>query len=509
MAGSMTVRELLVRIRASFDKRGTEEAKKGVAKFTQSVNNLNKRIVAGLVQGTKIATATAAGLGVALVKAGANAEESESKFEAVFKGQAAATRKWSDELAKSMGRSAFQIRDFASGIQDTLVPMGLARDEAAQLSRNLVELASDVGSFNDTAEPEVIQRFTGALIGSHENVAKFGAIINEASLKEKIKELSDTMPGFSGRTKEMQKVLARYQIIMDSTSDAHGDATKTAGSFTNQVRSLKSRILDVSRQIGMKLIPILTPMVTKMVEWVKANEDLIKVKVEQFFRSVISAGQQLFKVGQWIVANWDKVKLVLGALATGYIASGIAGVASSIMAMGPALKAVASNLKIIGAAGAALGVGWVIGRKLDEWLNASKHIADALDWIDKKLTKRDEKSKKRVSEHDQRTRQERLVRTRERLMQLRSRGVQSVQGIGLDDAGINRLVAMQAQKLGINPATSPAAMGSTSNSFSVGAPQITVNVPPGTQASQAQRVAEAAGSATRSSMRSAIGDVAR
>ena len=43
-----------------------------------------------------------------------------------------------------------------AGLQDTFVPLGIARDEAAELSKSLVTLAVDVASFNNTADADVI-----------------------------------------------------------------------------------------------------------------------------------------------------------------------------------------------------------------------------------------------------------------------------------------------------------------------------------------------------------------
>ena len=128
-------------------------------------------------------------IGTAAVKMAADTEESESKFEAVFKDMAKETRVWSEAMAKDVNRSAIDLRDFSSSVQDTFVPLGFARDEAAGLSRGLVELGVDLASFNNKAEPEVMQALTSALVGNHEAVRQFGISITATTLKAELLRL--------------------------------------------------------------------------------------------------------------------------------------------------------------------------------------------------------------------------------------------------------------------------------------------------------------------------------
>jgi hypothetical protein len=474
---SMAVRELLVRIRATFDKRGTDEAKRGVSKFSKSVSNLNKKALAGLAKAAKVASVAAAGVGVAMVKAAADAEESESKFEAVFKDQAGEARAWSEQLAETIGRSGFQMREFASSLQDTFVPLGFARDTASQLSRNLVELSEDVASFQNKATPDVMRDFQSALVGNHETVRKYGIIITQERLDEKIAAMAKESRAFAKQSEAMQKVLARNKIIFEGTTDAQGDATRTAGSFTNQMRAMMSRIKDTAVVLGTQLLPLLLPVVKQINEWVAANKDAIRSGFSEFVKALVASVKILSAVVRGAYTVFKDLAFILGAMYESFSELVFVKWIRGLMDAYGWTDAIA---KKIGQVASALG----LGPSQEEAIEAARRGAPEAE-----------------------IRQRALEQTRENLVKLRGRGVESVRGIRLDDAGIERLVGLTGNRLQqqmMGPAT-------TTNNMRQINPQanITVNVPPGTNAAQAQRVAEATGVATRTALRQATADVAR
>ena len=219
---------------------------------------------------------TAVGIAVAAVgrlavNAAADAEETQSKFDAVFKDQAATVRVWAAEQAKAINRSKYVFEDYLSRLQDTFVPMGLAREEAAKLSKQVTTLAMDLSSFNNIAEDEALDRLQSALVGNHRTVRMFGVMISDVTLKAELFRM-----GLQGGTKaatEQQKMVARLNIIVRSTADAQGDAARTAGSMTNQLRGAQALIKELSVTVGKALVPTLQqlmPLFNGVVKWLTA-----------------------------------------------------------------------------------------------------------------------------------------------------------------------------------------------------------------------------------------------
>ena len=125
----------------------------------------------------------------------------------------------------------------ASSIQDTFVPMGFARGEASKLSVQLTKLAVDVASFNNASDVETMMAFQSALVGNHETVRRFGVVITEATLKQELLRMGITKS--ANEVTNAEKVQARLNLLLAGTSDAHGDATKTSGSFCKHHKGFK------------------------------------------------------------------------------------------------------------------------------------------------------------------------------------------------------------------------------------------------------------------------------
>ncbi len=177
--------------------------------------------------------------------------EMESKFDAVFKAMSGSARDWSKDFASSTKRSEYDVRGWMASIQDTLVPMGVARGEAAKLSQEITALGVDISSFSNINSSEAIDSIIGALVGNHMNVRKFGVVLTEAGVAAEAAAM-----GFGKANKpltEQQKLLARLRIIQKGTTDAQGDAVRTSGSLANRwvglVSIFKSFRVEVGNQI--------------------------------------------------------------------------------------------------------------------------------------------------------------------------------------------------------------------------------------------------------------------
>jgi len=225
-----------------------------------------------------------------LISVASIAEETNSKFQAVFKEQAAAAEAFGKDLSKSVGRSKIELKSYLATLQDTFVPLGFARDAARGMSQQMVKLAIDMASFNNTSDADAIRDLQSAIVGNHETMRKYGVIITQATLNAELLEM-----GFAGgatKATEQAKAQARLNIIMKGTTDAQGDAERTAGSFANQMKALKSEIKDGAASLGGGMLPA----ITKFVGWVRA-------KMKEWVENMITG----FTLVEVAVKNWKDV----------------------------------------------------------------------------------------------------------------------------------------------------------------------------------------------------------
>lgn len=250
---------------------------KGIAGSVGKIAGIGLAAGAAAIGGVALLTGAVLKLGSRLSGLGGDAEEMQSKFDTVFGKSAPDAARELDEFGNVVGRNKFALMEMGSTVQDTFVPLGFARDKAADLSVDLVKLAVDVGSFNNQLAPQVMEDFQSAIIGNHETVRKYGIIITQATLDQEL--LNMGVEGGVKEATEMEKVQARLNMIYAGTSDAQGDAAKTAGSWTNMMLGMKQAVKEGATEMGLFLNDALLPLLSQFVPWIK---DLMPKAVEVF-----------------------------------------------------------------------------------------------------------------------------------------------------------------------------------------------------------------------------------
>ena len=341
---------------------GLRSAQRRLQAFGAGVRALGTKLFAS---GALLATPLTGVLDVA-----SDLQEGLNKFRAVFGKEAQAAGKFVDQLATDVGRSVIDLRDSISSYQAMLLGLDFDPTKARQMSQQLQSLALDFASFFNLSDEEANERFLAALSGSSEVFDKFGINIKAAALEQQF--LAMGIDKSTATATEQEKVLARIAIIMESLGKqgATGDAEKTAGSFTNQLKRMKAALKDAAAAIGSALIPVLTPLVAQFaagVKWIariiQNNQQLITT-LFKVAAGVTIAGAALFVLGT----------LISGIGTTfGLAASLITGVGTALGMVGTAIGALLTPIGLASAAIVGLG-GYLlytsgIGARALAWLS--------------------------------------------------------------------------------------------------------------------------------------------
>ena len=297
-----------------------------------------------------------AAIGALGIKSASDVEEMRSKFNVVFGAMADSTRAWAETTAKAVNRSKFDLEGYLAALQDTFVPMGIARDEATELSKSVVELAVDVGSFNNVASGDVIRDFQSALVGNTETVRKYGVVITENRMKQYA--LNTGIIESKREMTEQEKILARLNLLFSDTTDAQGDAILTADSFANQMQGLNAAIKEVQVEIGQALLPAITkmlevlpPLLQKITEFSSKHPTLIKF-VAIAAAGITALGVALIAVGMIIPGVVAGYTILVGG--TSAVAGGFAAATGGVVAFGLALGRILAPIAAVAAAAAAI-----------------------------------------------------------------------------------------------------------------------------------------------------------
>jgi autonomous glycyl radical cofactor GrcA len=200
--------------------------------------------------------------------------EEMGKSSAVFKESASGMQDWSKTTADALGMSRLQSLSAASTMGNMLLAFDVSANKAAEMSRRLVELAADMGSFNDVANEEAITALGAALRGENEPIRRFGVALDDARLKAKALELGlyDGKGALTGNAKAM----AAYSSILEQTIPQQGNFAETSNDLANSQKIVGARFDELKIVIGEQLLPVVSELVTalKEIDWEGTGEGI-------------------------------------------------------------------------------------------------------------------------------------------------------------------------------------------------------------------------------------------
>ena len=246
----------------------------------------------------------------------------------IFGEAAKQVESFATEAATGFGISKTAALEGANTIAAFGKGAGLAGDDLATFSTDLVGLAGDLASFRGTSTEQAIGAVGAALRGESEPIRAYGVMLDDATLKARA--LSEGLVTMEGDTTKIasaqlsaekaqakynaaveeygeaspeaeqagkafmiqqaklgeatqgtipdltnqQKVLAAQAEIFAQTGDAQGDFARTSDSAANQQKQLKAQMENASAAIGTALLPVvqkLLPYLQQMATFVQEN----------------------------------------------------------------------------------------------------------------------------------------------------------------------------------------------------------------------------------------------
>jgi hypothetical protein len=248
---------------STFDDKGLNAAQKALGAFGVDAN----KGFSGLAKSTLIAGAAIAGAAAAVGVFAYKAIQSASDFNEAISKNTVVFGAISKEV-EGFARTA----NTALGISETAAlaaagtfaifgkSAGLAGKDLSNFATELVTLAADLASFNNTSVDDAITALGSALRGEAEPLRKYGVLLDDATLKAAATELG-IYSGNKALTAQ-QKVLAAQRVIFLQTADAQGDFARTSDGLAAQQKILGATFDDIQQKLGQAFLPIFLDVVT-------------------------------------------------------------------------------------------------------------------------------------------------------------------------------------------------------------------------------------------------------
>lgn len=332
---------------------GTTRAQRSAQRFEKDMRRLGGNLQKIGVGMTAALTAPLAAFGVSSFKAASDAAELQSAFDQTFGELSGAMNDWAEQTGNAMGRSTQSMQQLANTFGIFFNQAAPTRAEAAKMSQTFAVLAQDLASFYNVAEEDALAKLRSGLAGESEPLRDFGVFLNEATVAAKAMEMG--LAASSKELTEQDKILARYNLILEATKNAQGDVARTADGTANQMRAASDAFQELQVAIGNVLLPVITPLITAFAEIVDALAKLPKgaqtaivviaglaaaagpllialggiislaPAIATGFAAISAAALPVTAVvaavaaaGYLIYENWDKISPVLESIAQGF-----------------------------------------------------------------------------------------------------------------------------------------------------------------------------------------------
>lgn len=253
----------------------------------------------------KVAAAGLAFAGVAAGKLAADAigaasdmNETLSKSQVIFGKQAPAMEKWAAGAARSAGLSKQAALSAASGFGDMFSQLGFGGAEAAKMSKGVVQLSADLGSFNNLETSDVAERMSAAFRGEYDSLQALIPNINAARVEQEA--LARTGKRSAAELTAQEKAAATLAIVQKDGARASGDFARTSGGLANQQKILKAQLENTQASIGTKLLPVAVKLATfandKLIPAIGATWKWLKEKLGPVFGAVGDAIKRMIPI---------------------------------------------------------------------------------------------------------------------------------------------------------------------------------------------------------------------
>jgi hypothetical protein len=311
--------------------RATDRASRDFRKFDRAAEVSSGRAGAGLARFGRgvarfagvlaAATAGAGALLVGLDRIGSDAQQMQTavaKAATVFGDSFAKIEKAAADGALQIGLTTREFEIMAAGLGDFLVPMGFARDAAADLSLRFLDLAGalSVWSAGQLSASDVSELFQSAMAGEYDSLQRLGIQINAARVEaeaEAIQKASNKQ-----LTDDMARALAIEKIAREDSTDALNFFNSAQGEAARKAEEQKAKLRELWQDIQEKLIPIyeklwdwiarkVVPAVEDFVEWLDSPEG------EEAMQKFADGVQGVIDV---LKGAWEAARAVIRAVET-------------------------------------------------------------------------------------------------------------------------------------------------------------------------------------------------
>lgn len=206
--------------------------------------------------GPLMAAAGAIGVGSFIsgtVTAAADLEQSVGAINAIFQDSAGQMLDWSENAAMSVGLAQNEYNELGTIIGAQLANAGVAMDELAPKTDELITLGADLASMFGGTTSDAVGAISAALRGERDTIERYGITLTDAAVRAKAAELGFSAVG--GALSAEANQAATVALLMEQAGAAHGNFAREGGTVAQNLQILGALWSDAKARIGTAFLP--------------------------------------------------------------------------------------------------------------------------------------------------------------------------------------------------------------------------------------------------------------
>lgn len=211
------------------------------------------------------------------VNAASDLSETMNKSKVIFGDNEQAVEKWASNSAKTVGLAKGAALEAASSFGNMFQQLGFAGGQATDMSTQVVQLAADLGSFNNLGTDEVMDMLSGAFRGEYDSLQRLIPNINAARVEQEA--MTATGKTSADQLTAQEKAAATLAIVQRDGSAAANDFAETSNGLANKQKIAAASMSDLKAQIGEQLLPAMNAITEaglRVTSWMTANPEATK-----------------------------------------------------------------------------------------------------------------------------------------------------------------------------------------------------------------------------------------
>lgn len=320
-----------------------------------------------------------------------NLQEVQNVVDVTFGEMTDKVNKFAKAAIVNLGMSETSAKKYAGTFGAMAKSFGLNTKQATDMALAITSLTGDVASFYNLSHDLAYTKLKSIFTGETETLKDLGVVMTQTALNQYA-----LANGYAKTVKEMteqEKVVLRYNFVMEKLALAQGDFTRTQTGWANQTRILSERWKAILASVGDGLIILLTPAIQALntfLGYLQVAADkfagfvalLTGKKVDT--SSQAKAQAQIAAIGATATSSSDE----LGDLASGYEKAGSAAKkASESLASFDNVVQLSDTSSAGSGAGSGGGVGGAGGAIPEYTFTDNSELQESETIIDKIATK--------------------------------------------------------------------------------------------------------------------------